>query len=197
MAKGAGSTRNNNNSNLIHRLEKSENWFISTGINRYNNEPNKDYSDMSDLSTDEKRVLVAYLTNSSREINKSLRGEIEDKDASLLADLVSKSVKKLKSYQGETYRQVKFEREKDYKNFISLYKKGEIITEKGFISSGLNKQKITKKFYGNYEVKFTIKSKNGKNITHYNNEEKEILFDRNTKFKVISIRGNNIKLEEV
>ena len=197
MAKGAGSTRNNNNSNLIHRLEKSENWFISTGINRYNNEPNKDYSDMSDLSTDEKRVLVAYLTNSSREINKSLRGEIEDKDASLLADLVSKSVKKLKSYQGETYRQVKFEREKDYKNFISLYKKGGIITEKGFISSGLNKQKITKKFYGNYEVKFTIKSKNGKNITHYNNEEKEILFDRNTKFKVISIRGNNIKLEEV
>lgn len=197
MAKGSGSTRNNNNSNLIHRLEKSENWFISTGINRYNNEPNKDYSDMSDLSTDEKRVLVAYLTNSSREINKSLRGEIEDKDASLLADLVSKSVKKLKSYQGETYRQVKFEREKDYKNFISLYKKGEIITEKGFISSGLNKQKITKKFYGNYEVKFTIKSKNGKNITHYNNEEKEILFDRNTKFKVISIRGNNIKLEEV
>ena len=197
MAKGTGSTRNNNNSNLIHRLEKSENWFISTGINRYNNEPNKDYSDMSDLSTDEKRVLVAYLTNSSREINKSLRGEIEDKDASLLADLVSKSVKKLKSYQGETYRQVKFEREKDYKNFISLYKKGEIITEKGFISSGLNKQKITKKFYGNYEVKFTIKSKNGKNITHYNNEEKEILFDRNTKFKVISIRGNNIKLEEV
>ena len=194
MAKGSGSTRNNNNSNLIHRLEKSENWFISTGINRYNNEPNKDYSDMSDLSTDEKRVLVAYLTNSSREINKSLRGEIEDKDASLLADLVSKSVKKLKSYQGETYRQVKFEREKDYKNFISLYKKGEIITEKGFISSGLNKQKITKKFYGNYEVKFTIKSKNGKNITHYNNEEKEILFDRNTKFKVISIRGNNMKL---
>lgn len=197
MSKGSGSTRNNNNSNLIHRLEKSENWFISTGINRYNNEPNKDYSDMSDLSTDEKRVLVAYLTNSSREINKSLRGEIEDKDASLLADLVSKSVKKLKSYQGETYRQVKFEREKDYKNFISLYKKGEIITEKGFISSGLNKQKIIKKFYGNYEVKFTIKSKNGKNITHYNNEEKEILFDRNTKFKVISIRGNNIKLEEV
>lgn len=152
---------------------------------------------MSDLSTDEKRVLVAYLTNSSREINKSLRGEIEDKDASLLADLVSKSVKKLKSYQGETYRQVKFEREKDYKNFISLYKKGEIITEKGFISSGLNKQKITKKFYGNYEVKFTIKSRNGKNITHYNNEEKEILFDRNTKFRVISVRGNNIKLEEV
>lgn len=197
MAKGAGSTRSSNNSNLIHRLGKSENWFISTGINRYDNEPNKDYSDMRDLSTDEKRVLVAYLTNSSREINKSLRGEIEDKDASLLADLVSKSVKKLKSYQGETYRQVKFEREKDYKNFISLYKKGEIITEKGFISSGLNKQKITKKFYGNYEVKFTIKSKNGKNITHYNNEEKEILFDRNTKFKVISIRGNNIKLEEV
>ena len=46
-------------------------------------------------------------------------------------------------------------------------------------------------------LNFTILSKTGKDLSKYNYEEEEILFKTNTKFKVVNVMNNYIKLEEI
>ena len=111
-------------------------------------------------------------------------------------------------YEGTVYRGVKFqygglrkEREKAYNDLLSYYKKnvGKVVTEKTYLSTGRDKGRIERKFTSTDfpSLKFTIQSKTGRNISRYNDEEKEVLFKRGTKFKVISVRGNRISLVEV
>ena len=68
-----------------------------------------------------------------------------------------------------------------------------------FLSTGKNQAKIKSKFspYANQtSLDFVIESKRGKDLRRYNDEEKEILFNRGSKFKVVSVTGKTIRLVE-
>ena len=195
----------------IEQLKNSKNFWINAGMNRYDSEKNDgrwDFSDMRNLSEADKTFLTAYLSNSYGEVNGALRkGELNGEMKAMVKG-IDKAVGKLDKYEGTVYRGVKFqyggtrkENAKAYSDMLAHYKAnvGKVVTEKTYLSTGKVKAKIDRKFTStDYpSIKFTIKSKTGRNVSRYNSEEKEILFGRGTKFKVTSVKGNHVSLSEL
>lgn len=205
MAKGSGGTKSSSKeAKDFSTLQNSKNWFIAAGMSKYaqeKNDPRYDLSDLNGLTEHEKTYVVAYLNNAYRIVNNSLRGIEPNADGDLLATKISSALKKLKPYEGETYRRISVSN-KEATKLLSYYKenKGKEIVFNEFLSTGKNQAKIKSKFspYANQtSLDFIIKSKRGKDLRRYNDEEKEILFDRKSKFKVVSITRNTIRLAEV
>ena len=195
----------------IEQLKNSKNFWINAGMNRYDAEKNDgrwDFSDMRNLSEADKTFLTAYLSNSYHEVNDALRkGELNGEMKAMVKG-IDKAVGKLDKYEGTVYRGVKFqyggtrkENAKAYSDLLAHYKSnvGKVVTEKTYLSTGKVKSLIDRKFTSSDHpsIKFTIKSKTGRNVSHYNSEEKEIVFGRNTKFKVVSVKGNHVSLSEI
>ena len=214
MAKMSGNARKVTESRMtrdLNSLSNSSDWFIRTGMRRYSEDPNKqsyDYSDMRDLSEEEKTFLVAYLSNAYRIVNATLRGETSNSEADTLAKYVSRSLTKLQSYTGTVYRGENFDNAGDtrreskakYENRLSQLKSsvGKDIVFQSFISASASKDRAVKKFAsGDKAIVFEIESKYGKDLRRYNDSEKEVLFDKNSKFRVLSVRGNKVKLKQL
>lgn len=206
MAKGSGNTRNGRirksatDSNIEH-LQNSKNWLIAYGMQSYDRgiANGDDFSDMKNMNESEKRVVTAYLSNAYRVVNSSLRGGEYSADGELLANEVSKALKKAESRPGTSFRYISFDNSRQYSEFMSQFSKDSIYQEKGFMSTGLNKERLKRKFYysDRQNVSIEIRGRNGKNFTHYNHEEKEILYDKGTRFRVISKSSKKIVLEEI
>lgn len=47
-----------------------------------------------------------------------------------------------------------------------------------------------------FPIQYIIKSKHGKDIRAYNQNEKEVLFKRNSRFWITKVEGNTIYMEE-
>lgn len=194
----------------IEQLKNSKNFFISAGMNRYDNEKNDpawDFSDMRNLSEADKTFLTAYLSNAYGEVNKALRTGEMTAETKAMVKGIDKAVGKLDKFEGTVYRGIRFEsglkkeNRANYEKTLAYYKGnvGKVVTEKTYISTGKVKSIVDRRFTSDMvpSIKFTIKSKTGRNVSHYNNEEKEILFGRNTKFKVTSVKGNHVSLSEI
>ena len=54
-----------------------------------------------------------------------------------------------------------------------------------------------KEYDENFPVQYVIQSKHGKDVRKHNEAEGEILFKRNSTFRVTNIDGNTIYMEEV
>lgn len=215
MGKGNSGTRSvdKSHSSIIERLKESKDVWISAGMNRYDeekNNPRYDYSDMAALSEADKTYLVAYLSHSYDTINSALRSdEPMNEEVKQMVKGIDKAIDKLTPYEGTVYRGVTIYT--GYRNtdrrttaeLLNYYKSnvGQTITEKQYISTGVTRSKIDRKFGTSRDagqsLHFTIDSKTRRNLTHYNNEEDEVLFKRGTRFLVVSVRGNNIHLREV
>ena len=213
MAKGNGNTRGSTmpSGSAIERLKNSRNMFIAMGMNKYDETKDGndwDFSDMRNLTETDKTYLVAYLSNAYGVMNEALRGEREMNDEiKTMVKGVDRAIDKLAPYQGTVYRGIQFNSgrlltdRREYQAALDYYKSnvGEVITEKGYTSSGKIKTKIDRKFTssdGN-SIKFKIDSKTGRDLSRYNDEEYEVLFKRGTRFKVVSVRGNNVHLQEI
>lgn len=212
MAKRGGGTHIKSvpHTSVVEDLKQSNNWFISAGMNRYDaqkDNPAWDFSDMRNLTETDKTYLVAYLSNAYGEINDGLRGGVLSKDVKAMVRGIDRAVSKLDEYSGTVYRGVSFDtgrRITDRRNaeaLLNYYKSnvGKEVTEKTYYSTGRVKSLIDRKFTSTVvpSISFTIESKHGRDVSRYNNEEKEILFKRGTRFRVISVRGNRVHLEEV
>lgn len=99
-------------------------------------------------------------------------------------------------YEGDLTRSVYFYDAQSFDNFLKEYEVGKILTIKQYLST-------TKGDVYNPEAQVQLKilnSKNGINISAFNNSEDEVLYKRNSKFKVIRIYIENdvtyIELEE-
>ncbi len=200
MAKAGGGTRNGARKNDIAVLKKSSNWFIREGINKYDSlNSGFNLSDLKNLSDDQKRYVVAYMSHSYGVVNKQLRNGNVSTDVKLMTKGIDDGLSHIAKYEGEVYRGVRFDSTKDYRSTIEYYKSniGKTVTDKAYVSTGKEKKKVVRKFTSNNNsIVFTISSKNGRDVSRFNDEEKEVIFKRNTKFKVLSVRGNNIHLEE-
>lgn len=213
MAKSSGVTRGGarNSSKIIASLKQSKNFFIRAGLQRYEevkDDPRRDLSDMANLTEADKIFLLAYLSRSYRVINDGLRNGSTDAEIKAMTNGIDRAMEKLNVFAGTVYRGVKFqyggtrkERTQAYENLLNFYRSsiGKEITEKTYLSAGKVKSKIDRKFTdSDYpSLKITIDSKTGRDVSRYNDEEREVVFRRGTKFRVISVRGNNIHLREV
>lgn len=163
-----------------------------------------DFSNMAALTMSEKRVVNAYLTHAYGVVNRTLEGRANKYDdvasAKALANQIDRALRKIPTYQGETTRVMGFSGRKasqQMAEYLSQFKVGETVTFKGFLSTGTNTSKLKSKFKQDATAHFSITSKRGHDLRRYNPEEREVLFNRGTTFRVVSKRGNNIRLEEI
>ena len=133
----------------------------------------------------------------SREINRRLRNGTADEYVGVASQLISQALKKLPAYEGMVYRGETMSMKKLQERFLNHI--GEVVSDKGFISSSLYMD-TPKKFISHdgipkshKRVVFEIQSKNGRNISKisefngiFNPENQhEVLFDKRTKFLVV------------
>ena len=141
---------------------------------------------------------MTYISSKSYFINEDLRlgNELSDMNKETVKNLDS-ALKKLPKYEGDVTRSVTLCFENQEKQFLDEHKKGEVVSYLAFTSATRGDTYNSKA-----NVQISIKnSKNARDMTSYNSSEQEILYERNTKFKVVDIINNNgiynIQLKEV
>lgn len=75
--------------------------------------------------------------------------------------------------------------------FWALHQVGKVVTYDAYTSASLEVYDDT------MDIQCIIQSKNGRDMTGYNPNEQEILFERESSFWVTGIEGNTILLLEV
>lgn len=182
------------------------NCHCSTGVHI----DNKEYEDWlnyiesggttkewNSLTKENKHAINSYVSSSSYFINDILRNgyKLDDEQKEIVKNL-DDALNKMHPYEGDLTRSVYFYDVQSFDNFLKEYEVGKILTIKQYLST-------TKGDVYNPEAQVQLKilnSKNGINISAFNNSEDEVLYKRNSKFKVIRIYIENdvtyIELEE-
>lgn len=182
------------------------NCHCSTGVHI----DNKEYEDWlnyiesggttkewNSLTKENKHAINSYVSSSSYFINDILRNgyKLDDEQKEIVKNL-DDALNKMHPYEGDLTRSVYFYDAQSFDNFLKEYEVGKILTIKQYLST-------TKGDIYNPEAQVQLKilnSKNGINISAFNNSEDEVLYKRNSKFKVIRIYIENdvtyIELEE-
>ena len=182
------------------------NCHCSTGVHI----DNKEYEDWlnyiesggttkewNSLTKENKHAINSYVSSSSYFINDILRNgyKLDDEQKEIVKNL-DDALNKMHPYEGDLTRSVYFYNAQSFDNFLKEYEVGKILTIKQYLST-------TKGDVYNPEAQVQLKilnSKNGINISAFNNSEDEVLYKRNSKFKVIRIYIKNdvtyIELEE-
>nr|DAE23344.1 MAG TPA: ADP-ribosyltransferase exoenzyme [Myoviridae sp. ctcPl3] len=140
----------------------------------------------------------------SREINRRLRNGTEDEYVDAASSLISQALSKLPKYEGIAYRGETMSMKQLNERFLNHI--GEVISDKGFVSSSMYMD-TPMKFISHDGVPkshkriiFEIHSKNGRNISKISEfngiftpeNQYEILFDKQTKFYVsLDLKNEN------
>ncbi len=138
------------------------------------------------LTEDEEYYLGEYLKSTSYKINDTLRrGVAWTEQEETMIKNVDSALKKLPKYSGNLLRTIDFS---DFPNpkemleeFVAGFIEGNDITFAEYISTARLGQ-----HHENPMVSIWIQnSKNGRDVSKYRNDENEILYERNSKFKVL------------
>jgi hypothetical protein len=138
-------------------------------------------------------AIYGYTTGDYVPLNKALRSknpvqELE-KEPKLINQVIvlRAALQKMKSFKGLVYRGTHLKTAT-----LAKHKIGEIVSYAGFLSTSTSRE-ACENFVGN--VLFVIHAKNGKAVRNYSQmpQEDEILFDHNSKFKIL--KKKKIKIE--
>lgn len=150
------------------------------------------------LTTENKHAIKSYVSSISYLINDALRNNypLTNEQREIVKNL-DDALSKIHTYNGILTRSVFFYDQQSINDFIEEYEVDEIVTAKQYLST--TKGSI---YNPDAQVQLIIlNSKNGINISAFNHEEDEVLYKRNSKFKVLRryIKNNviYIELEEV
>lgn len=148
------------------------------------------------LTTEEQYAMNKYISSDFYPINEKLRNDIDlNIEEIKLSNNLDNVLNKLPSYNGLVTRSLELEQDK-LQEFIQIHQIDNIVEYKAYTST-------TKggRYNEHSNVELYIYSKTGKNIQKYNSEEQEILFKRNSLFKVKQIEKINkvyyILLEDI
>jgi len=159
--------------------------------------------DSGEITDDEHIAIDQYTGSDYYEMNRSLR----DGEDPLLIDRLEVAKKHMDSFLekapkfvGNTYRGVRFTSFASYDQFASRIKEGMIVADKAYLSTTLDEKtaigfSTLPNTYGvesggQFTVAIKIKSRSGVYLGTLSTEEgeKEILFRRNSKFKITKLR---------
>jgi phage-related protein (TIGR01555 family) len=140
-----------------------------------------------DITPTEAAMIRAYSESHYGPLNNQMREGVMTKEQWGFAKALNKALDKLPKYEGTTMRGASLPAE-----VFAKYKPGFIIEERAFTSTGKGK-----KFGGNYS--YTIEGHSGRDIQKLSSHsgENEVLFKSGSRFEVVSVSGNHIKLKEV
>ena len=135
------------------------------------------------LSDEEQYAINQYISSESYKLNETLRDELElTKQQEIIINNLDKALNKLPKYEGNVTRSIILNKD-ELKEFLKLHQEGKIVKYKAYTSSTVGER------YNNFSnVELHIKSLNGKDFRKFNKSEQEILFKRNSKFKIIIIK---------
>lgn len=144
------------------------------------------------LTPEEEHALKSYISSEAYPLNEKLRDgrRLSREDKKLIRNLDS-ALDKMPNYKGTVYRSVSEFGIEDIDEFVSGYTVGQSICFPSYISTG---EKI---YDDSFPIQYVIDCENGKDIQGYNQNEEEVLFQRNTAFVVMQKRGSTIYLKEI
>ncbi len=151
------------------------------------------------LSKADKKAIKDYTWGEYEELNKYLRGEkitIPERanEYKTLSQNLSIALGKMPKYNGKVFRCMEMESIERLKEFEKKISDNKLVAMKNFISTSLKKEVATS--FGNSpgSVYLEIQSKNGRFLGEHSfkPEEKEILFDKQSVFKVKKVDNKGI-----
>ena len=156
-------------------------------------------SGSAQLTDSEKSAVTKYISPDSYKINEKLRnGEPLTSEDQEWANNLDSALDKMPKFEGEVFRSIdkKYPDEFVRKN----YEVGKETTFSAYTSSNADEV-----YDSGMSIQYVIKSKTGRDIREYNEEEGEVLFKRGTKFRTTKIesytsktvKGYTIHMEEV
>lgn len=153
----------------------------------------------SGLSYNESKALTDYVSSEAYVINDKLRkgSKLTDTEKKFCADLDS-ALKKIPVYNGDISRSLYFYSENQAESFVNKLRIGDVKQFEEYISTTSGDDLYNPD--GQVHI-FIQNSKKGHDISKINHREKEVLYERNSRFKVIfkeKFEGKwNVLLEEV
>ncbi len=145
------------------------------------------------LSDTDIRAIQDYMTsNIAYSLNDMLRtgAVLTETQENFVRDLDA-ALAKLPDYAGIVYRSVSTSMIDDPAAFLAQYQEGELIRFPAYTSTSKTVHDP------NMEIQYVIISKHGKDISSINTNEREVLFQRRSYFRVTRRDGNKIWMEEV
>jgi len=189
-------------------------WLPFVGNVQQENIENKPLN--TNISKLEEESINKYTTNMSNPINKILRGKkIERGDTNFnpitqklytenevleIAKNIENALNKLPDYKGKVTRSIGFSDDAAAHAFEKEIKIGNVVTDRGFMSAAAESSEtgVTFDYFlrgKKHKFIFIIKSKTGKLIQKYSSHpnEAEVLFNKNSSFKITNIIGGRDK----
>lgn len=143
------------------------------------------------LSYEEEASIYRYIGSEAYILNEALRnGEKLNEDYQKWMNQLDKALKKVPKYDGIVTRSLEFYNGEfeQMQSFLKEHAKGKIIRYPQYTSSTIGEV-----YNPQGQIQLNIISKSGRDISTMNKMEKEILFERNKKFKVIAHIENDGK----
>lgn len=169
---------------------------VSNYQNKVNELQNKIDSSKIDLSSEEQYAMNQYISSESYKLNEKLREQLElTEQQKILINNLDKALDNFSRYEGNVTRSIMLD-ENTLNKFLKSHKVGKKVKYKAYTSAT-----VGTRYNDLSNVELYIKSKSGRDIRKYNKEEQEILFKRNSCFKVDKIKKINdvyyIFMEEI
>ena len=160
-----------------------EEWYETYIENPSKNAIIKVEKEQPKLTNDEEWALNEYISSGSYKVNPYLRAgfPLTEEQQHLIRNLDS-ALEKMPVYQGKTNRSLVMDKE-SLLQFVEEHNVGTEITYREYISSSTDEH-----YHTAPTVTLHILSKSGRDIRQYNQKEKEILFKRNSQFKVLNMK---------
>lgn len=164
--------------------------------NKVNELQNQIKSSKIELSEEEQYAINQYIGSESYKINEVLRNNLElTKQQKEMISNLDKVLDKMPIYKGNTTRSLKFD-ENELEIFLKQHFIGNTVKYESYTSST-----VGSRYNELSNIELHIKSKSGRDVRKFNSQEQEILFERNTTFRIINkekIKGvYHIYMEEI
>ncbi len=152
--------------------------------------------DIIELTEKERWALNTYISSKSYMINESLRENHKLSNEEIeFVKYFDSVLRKMPKYQGMVIRSLQFNRGELIK-FAKTHKINAKTCYAAYTSAS-----VKGSYHESPTVLLQIHSKTGRDIRRYNPDENEILFERNTCFRVLSVREENrmivVEMEEL
>lgn len=143
------------------------------------------------LTDREQWALNEYISSGSYKINAALRKGLElSAEQQKFVKALDSALQKLPVYEGTVYRSLSSFGIDDLDSFIGQHQAGTVKTFSAYTSAG------TGVYDESFPIQYIIQSKTGRDLRKYNPGEMEILFLRETKFRITKVEGHTIYMEE-
>lgn len=144
------------------------------------------------LTKQEQRALNEYISSGSYKINIALReGRLLSDEEKELIEYLDAALKKMPVYEGTVYRSITDFGIDDINAFWANYIPGKTIRFPAYTSSG------TEVYDDSFSIQYVIQSKSGRDVRKFNPKEFEILFPRDSEFRIVKVEEGTIYMEEL